>query len=513
MSHAVRVALFMVGMSLGACQRQPSTIEVQPEHGVVRVLLVNDVYVTDTLRNGRGGLARVVALRDSIEAGTRAPVLFVLAGDVLSPSVLGKWYHGAQMVEGFNLARLDYAALGNHEFDLTREQLLARIAESRFRWMSGNCGDATTGTPFPGVRGWDTVRVKGALVGLFSTTIVMNYSAYVRCTDADVATTALIDTLQHVGADLILGLTHRGIHADSATLVAEQRLHAIVGGHEHDGRRIAIDGRLLVKAQSNARTAVLVTFRRSGNAWSVTDTAFQITRGMPENRALVASVKRWNDSLVTRVGPERIVGYSREPIDAGDSTSRRGESRFGNLVADGLRLGTLADVALINSGALRFDDVIPVGPITTHMLEAIFLFADETRVVTFPLTGSRLREILEHSVARGSLGSGPYLQVSGVRFAFDARRPSGSRLVGDLFRSDASVIQPADTLQIAFVVYPACRSGDGYRIPEAASACERVARAPASAPRSVDLLRAHLKQMNGDIVLPPLGRVHRVDAR
>jgi 2',3'-cyclic-nucleotide 2'-phosphodiesterase (5'-nucleotidase family) len=477
----------------------------------VQLLLVNDVYVTDTLRDGRGGLARVAALRDSIARATGAPVLFLLAGDVLSPSVLSKWYQGRQMVEGFNAARLDLATLGNHEFDAGRAPLLAALGASRFRWLSGNCGDAATGAPFPGVRGWDTVRVGDTKVGLFGTTVVVEYPSWVACRPAGPVTTALVDTLVAQGAELVVGLTHHFIHEDSVTLAREPRVHAILGGHEHDGRRIALGGRLLVKGMSNSRSAVLVTFTRTGGGWRMTDRVFPIGRGMAEDAPTAAAVARWRDSLVRRIGPDRLLGSAPEPIDALDSTSRGGESRFGNLVADALRAGTGSDVALLNSGALRFDDVIAAGPVTRHLIEGIFLFADETRVVTFPLTGARLRALLEVGVRPGGLGAGPYPQVSGVRFALDPRRPGGSRVVGDLRRDDGRRIAPDDTLQVAFVTYPACRSGDGYRIPEAAPACAALAADPTAFPRSVDLLGRHLEALGGRIVAPPLGRVTRLD--
>ena len=52
----------------------------------VRFLLVNDVYVADTMADGNGGLARVATVRRRL--ADQGPVLFVLAGDVLSPSLL-----------------------------------------------------------------------------------------------------------------------------------------------------------------------------------------------------------------------------------------------------------------------------------------------------------------------------------------------------------------------------------------------------------------------------------------
>jgi 2',3'-cyclic-nucleotide 2'-phosphodiesterase (5'-nucleotidase family) len=363
------------------------------------------------------------------------------------------------------------------------------------------------------VRGWDTLRVGGVKVGLLGTTVLRDYAPYVSCRDPDRATTAAVDTLLREGAELVVALTHRFMADDVATLENEPRLTAILGGHDHDGRRVVRDGRVLVKAMSNARTAILVTFTRDGTSpWRVTDQRFDIGPGLRDDPTTLAVVQRWRDTLTRRIGPDRVLGTAPEPINAIDSISKR-ESRFGNMVADAIRVGTAADVALINSGALRFDDIMQAGPITRHMIEAVFLFADETRVVTFSLSGARLRDLLEVSVGRGGLDNGPYLQVSGVRFRFDATLPSGARVVGDLARDDGRPIGAADTLQLSIVTYPACRGGDGYRIPEAIPACRSLQEQPGTRPRTADLVLQHLEQMNGRIVAPTVGRVTRLDRR
>ena len=502
------ITLMTVGLAACAPRSQPAATPATKARAV-RFLLVNDVYVTDTLRDGRGGLARVAAIRDSIQRATGYSVLFVLGGDVLSPSVLSKWYGGAQMVDGFNAARLDYAVLGNHEFDGNRANLVARIGESRFRWLSGNCGEAS-GAPFPNVRGWDTLRLSGVKVGIVGTTIALNYSAYVKCRNADSATTALVDTVAAAGAELVIALTHRFMFEDTHTLEIEPRITAILGGHDHDGRRLVKDGRLIIKAVSNSRTAALVTITREGGKWVVRDTVFNFGPGMRDDARTAASVSRWRDTLTRRIGPDRVLGNAPEAINAIDSISKR-ESPFGNMIADALRIGTGADVAIINAGALRFDDIMPAGPITKHMIEGIFLFADETRAVTFPITGARLRELIENGIGRTGLSSGPYPQVSGLQFSFDARMPSGARVVGDLKRTDGRVLTPHDTIRMTFVAYPSCRGGDGYKIPEAAAICKELDANPTVAPRSVDLVIRHLESMNGRIVTPPTGRATRLD--
>ena len=78
------------------------------------------------------------------------------------------------MVDAFNAAKLDYATFGNHEFDLDLDTLVARIADSKFKWVSSNCTLAN-GAPLPKVLPWDTLRVSGHKVGLFGLTLQGNY--------------------------------------------------------------------------------------------------------------------------------------------------------------------------------------------------------------------------------------------------------------------------------------------------------------------------------------------------
>jgi 5'-nucleotidase len=171
-----------------------------------------------------------------------------------------------------------------------------------------------------------------------------------------------------------------------------------------------------------------------------------------------------------------------------------------------MRLGTGADVALLNAGTLRLDDVIPAGPVTNYTLESLFLFPDDARVVVFPMSGSRLREVLEQGVADQSIGSGAFLQVSGVSFTYDPARPSGARIVGEIRRENGIPLRPADVVRVSLNVFPACEGGDGYRIGEAAPACGNWR----SGPRAADLVATHVRErLDGKVTAPPAGRIVR----
>jgi len=469
----------------------------------VRFLLVNDVYVADTMADGSGGLARVATVRGRL--ADQGPVLFVLAGDVLSPSLLSKYYSGRQMVEAFNAAKLNYATFGNHEFELPLDTLESRIAESSFKWISSNCTRAD-GAPLAKVLPWDTVRVSGQKVGLFGLTLQGAYRKAYRCIPPDSAAHLVIDTLVAQGAELIVGVTHQTVDADRDLLAREPRLDLILGGHEHEAHDSVVSGRHVLKADANSRTAQFVTLWGGKGQWRQAVGLVKIDDRLPGDTAVAAVVDRWDDSLRARLGPERPVGQTAVAIDARDAIGRQRESLLGDLVTDAMRWGTRSDVALLNAGTLRLDDVIRPGPLSNYQLESIFLFPDETRVLAVPLTGARLREVLEHGVADGSLGKGGFLQVSGVSYTYDPAAPTGRRIRGDVRLSGGAVIAPRDTLMVAIPVYPACEGGDGYDVPEAAAACA----SRAAAPRAADLLMKYVADsLKGEVGPPAKGRIVR----
>ena len=475
----------------------PPPIPLNP----VRFLSINDVYVADTLADNRGGLARVATVRKRL--ADQGPIVFVLAGDVLSPSLMSKYYRGRQMIDALNAAKLNYATFGNHEFDFEVDTLVARIAESDFKWISSNC-TRPDGTPFPKVLPWDTLRISGHKVGMFGLTLEGNYPSYVRCSNPDSAAHRVIETLSSEGADLIVGLTHQTMDADRNLLGREAKLDLILGGHEHESQDSVVSGRHAVKADADATTAQFVTLWGGKGNWRQAVGLVGINDALPSDTAVAKVVRSWGDSLQRQLGPARTVGQTAVWIGPSNGVSRRKESVLGDLVTDAMRAGTGADVALLNSGTLRLDHPIQPGAITNHELEAIFPFADQTRVVTFPLTGARLRTLLEHGVSQSILGTGGFLQVSGVTFTYDPRRPSGTRVVGELHRANGKVLGPRDTVTAAFGVFMACEGGDGYSVPEAESAC---AQKPA-APRAVDLLTRYITDsLGGRIDAPKDARV------
>src|SRR5690606_29351805 len=134
----------------------------------ITILHLNDTYQFTPVDGGaRGGLARVLTIKKRVQK-ENPNTLMTLGGDTLSPSVETRTYRGAQMINAWNAVGLDYAVLGNHEFDVRTDELLERMKESKFTWLGTNVIDTKTGKIFGGMPQF-TIRsiggVKIAFVG------------------------------------------------------------------------------------------------------------------------------------------------------------------------------------------------------------------------------------------------------------------------------------------------------------------------------------------------------------
>ncbi|HEY0096777.1 MAG TPA: metallophosphoesterase, partial [Archangium sp.] len=105
-----------------------SESEQDDEPTVTLTLLhVNDVYQFTPVDFGaRGGLGRLSTLRKQVLAES-PHTLFLMAGDTLGPSVESTFHKGKQMIDAWNALGLDFAVLGNHEFDFGPDVLRQRI--------------------------------------------------------------------------------------------------------------------------------------------------------------------------------------------------------------------------------------------------------------------------------------------------------------------------------------------------------------------------------------------------
>ncbi len=404
------------------------------EHSTrLTILQLNDMYDLQPIEKGKkGGLARVATLADRI--AKEAPhLVFVLAGDFLSPSTMSSVFQGSQMVAGLNAVGLDFATFGNHEFDFGEAVTRQRMRESRFTWVSSNVLDPATRLPFAdavsfALREYGGIRV--AFIGLTTpeTKVLSKGGKALDFLDPIVAAKEVVSRAKRAKADLIVALTHQNMADDKRLAAAVPEIDLILGGHDHASLDTRVGKTLILKTGAEAvalgRIDVLVTVGKGRRLVETKWELIAVTDEIPEKPEVVALVKRYEGQMAASL--DVVVGTTAAQLDTRNEFVRRQESPVGNLIADLLRAAVQADVAIVNGGGIRGNAVTPAGPLTRGDVLRILPFAN--KIVKLEVTGETLRAALENGLSQFENTAGRFPQVSGLRYGFDPKKPVGSRL-------------------------------------------------------------------------------------
>lgn len=487
----------------------PLSAQQKPDCTVrVTLLQVNDVYQFAPVDQGaHGGLARVLTLKKEIEK--QSPnTLFLLSGDTISPSVESITYKGAQMIDAWNAADLDYSTFGNHEFDFGPEVLRQRMNESKFKWIVANVIDKKTGKPFGDAPAYVVREFDGVKIGIFGLTLEETMTTSrpgpdVEFLDPCETAQKIVSELHAQGVKTVVALTHLSMSEDKEVARCAD-VDVIIGGHEHTLLESAAGGAPIFKMTADARELGQIDLNISKTTGAVDSIDWRVipvtnkTKDDPQFAALNLKYGKLLKEL------SQVVGRSSVALDARSAVGRTQETNVGNFIADAFRAATKADVGLMNGGSIRADEIIAAGTLTKRDVLSILPF--KNKVVKVELSGALLRQALEHGVARSAEDAEPgrFPQVSGVRFTFDASRPAGSRIV-DL-SVNGKPLDDKKSYTLATSDYVALDGGDGYAMLKEA----RVLITKEAAQFDSDVLRAAIAAKK--VIAPKIdGRIKRLD--
>jgi 5'-nucleotidase len=423
-------------------QHAPLAQQTETRACTVRVTLlqVNDVYrFTPADRGARGGLARVSTLRKRVMQES-PNAIFLLAGDTISPSVESITYKGAQMIDAWNQIGLDYSVFGNHEFDYGDEELLKRMKESKFKWLGANVVNAASGKTFGDTPLFDVREVGGVKVGLLGLTLPETKTTSkpgptTEFRDPCATAKQLIPQMRAAGAQAVVALTHLSLAQDKALArcAAETeatRIDVIIGGHEHTLLQSASGGTPIFKMTADARELGRIDLNinpATGKVESIDWEVIPVDATVEDDPAFAPVVEKYAKLTTELSAP---VGRTTVPLDARSATSRGEETNVADFITDSFRRAAGTDVALINGGSIRADDVLPAGELTARDVLSILPFGNDLSVIE--VSGEVLLQALEHGVSLTGPGAEPgrFPQVSGVRYSFDASKPAGVRVSG-----------------------------------------------------------------------------------
>ncbi|CAF1008814.1 unnamed protein product [Didymodactylos carnosus] len=394
-------------------------------------LQMNDVYEIMPLNEGKkGGLARVATVRKELLNENPHTYTFV-AGDLLSPSALsqatvnGSSLNGIQMIDVMNSIPIDYMTFGNHEFDLKKPDLLKRMAESNFAWISTNVKNLSTNDPFGKAIPYKLITISNINILIIGLTIHDNVGSppYVTIVNGSLLKTfvnTFLSTL-NVKYDVLVAITHLDIAQD--IMLAEQvpLFDLIIGGHDHENYH-EIRGEYntpICKADSNAVSVFIhrLAYNVDKKLLRIYSTLIKITPDIPDNEQTKAVIEHWYNIGMDAFAadgfqPKEIVANLPDDVelDGLSSTIRYGPALLTDYICQSFLDMTNATVGVFNVGAIRLDDVLR-GTITEYDILRILPYANIVWKLSVP--GSIVAEVLTHG--RTLIGNGMYLASCGVQ--------------------------------------------------------------------------------------------------
>jgi 5'-nucleotidase len=448
-----------------------------------------------------GGLPVLATHVQALRAQNPGRVLLVDSGDMFQGTLESNLFEGEAMVRAYNVMGYAAAAVGNHEFDfgpigpepIPRKPgddelgaLKRNVQLAMFPFLSANMIEKATGKIPAWAKPSIMVRAGAARIGIIGlstpdtphVTMGINVES-LSFTDPVAATIAEARRLRALGADAVIVIAHIGgrctdlsdVHKlDSCEPGAEAMTYlealphgtidAFFAGHTHANMRHYVNGIPAVQGVAMSREFSTL------DLWI--DTAKdRVTRSEMRMPTMICSyVYEGTEScdprtaakgakLVPRVfGGETVVAdarmaavldpYLRKVAAKRDSKvgiattasftrAYSGESPLGSLLADALRKSAGADVGIINSGGIRSD--LPAGDLTYGDIFAVSPFDNYPTLVI--LTGAQLIDLLRATTT----GQRGIMQVSGLRYTFDASKKGTDRFVSATF-DDGSPIDP-----------------------------------------------------------------------
>ncbi|WP_410814718.1 bifunctional metallophosphatase/5'-nucleotidase [Micromonospora sp. 067-2] len=439
--------------ALGAVATTPEQADARPKPVDVTLLALNDFHgnleppsgSSGTIAGQAAGGVEYLAthLAELRAAAKKKNTITVAAGDLIGASpLLSAAFHDEPTIEALSMAGLDYASVGNHEFDEGAAELL-RIQNggchpvdgcadgtpyrgAGFQYLSANAFTTATGRPL--LPPYAIHKVQGVKVGFIGMTLegtpeIVSQQGVAGLTFADEAETAnrYARELRRRGVQTIVVLLHEGgTQAAGAgindctgltgpivdiTNRMDPSIDVVVSGHTHQAYNCEINDKLVTSASSFGRLVTDIDLkidRRTGDVISAAAENVVVTRDVAKDPKQTALIERYK----TVLGPvaERQVGETTTAITKSQETlfgTTLGESPLGNLVADAQLAATdneqNAVAAFMNPGGVRAD--LNAGPVTYEEAFTVQPFANN--LVTLDLTGAQLYCVLEQQFVTG----------------------------------------------------------------------------------------------------------------
>ncbi|MBB1091857.1 5'-nucleotidase C-terminal domain-containing protein [Rhodopseudomonas palustris] len=431
--------------------------------------------------------------------------IFVAAGDLIGASpFLSAMFHDEPTIESLSLMGLALSAVGNHEFDEGKTELMRMqnggchpvdkclgpqpFAGAKFQYLAASTVETATGNtilPAYAIREFGGIPVAFIGLTLKATPTMVSPPGVAGLQFKDEADTvnALVPELKARGVEAIVVLIHEGgfpsgglnecpgISGPIVDIVRkfDKAVDVVISGHTHRAYRCTIDGRLVTSGDKYGTLVTAIDLVLDPKTRDIVrakaDNVIVHTATLakdPAQTALIETYDRLAGPIAARPAGAITAALSRVPNAAG-------ESPLGDLVADAHLAATSdretggAAIAITNPGGLRAD----INPASGGQAPFRVTFGDvfaaqpfRNQLVTMTLTGAQLKAALElqwQDPARPRI-----LPVSkGFSYAWDNSGAPGARIIAERMTLNGQPIAADRSYRVTVNAYLAA-GGDGF---------------------------------------------------
>jgi 5'-nucleotidase len=425
----------------------------------ITLLHVNDTHShldafgpKDANLNGMlGGIARAATVIGTVK-GTESNVLLLHGGDVSVGDPFYNVYFGVPEYQLMLQLGFDAMAVGNHEFDFgpgpLNDVLTTAFGAGSFPLLSANLNmDA-----FPALKTWIQPSmmktVGGVKIGIIGLTVPGNptYNPAPVIVREDIVQIAqqTADTLRTQGARVIILLSHCGIYLDKIVAANTAGIDFIIGAHDHFlfeqpvmianalGKKVPI-----FQAGEFYKYVGELHFTVDDSTVTMNDyKILPVDSTVTPDPTIQAVIENLKAGIVAQYGDLYHTELGRATHDLNkrfDPASPLRDTPIGNLVTDAFHNKTKTDVAITALGLIS--EKLYAGPIVGADVFRSLAYGYDPQtglglhVATLKIRGSELLKGLEFGLSQLEISDDVFLQVSGMTYAYDPKRPVGSRVI------------------------------------------------------------------------------------
>jgi len=395
-----------------------------------------------------GGLLELQYAIDSVRK-TKTNVLTLDAGDDMTGNpiseILEKNAYGGGFIEMLNHMGYEAWTPGNHDLDISQENLRNLIAIAKHPAVNANAVDSA-GNHVLNTKPYIILNKDGIRVGLIG--LITEELFHVTNTNnlKGLKLLPVIETTQKIideiddQTDLIVAVTHKGVDEDSVLAMNTKGLDIIIGGHSHTRLKTPKFINNVIIAQTGANCENLGVIDLEVENDKVTKYNGELVQLWKHESLPANDLSKLIDEFKSRIEKEYGVEVGSLTEDWKRSNN---ETSIGYFVADAIRLGGNADLGVTNSSGIRKD--LLKGPVTKLNLFEVGPFRNF--VCTFSLSGKEVRALIQKHL-NALVNNKANLQYAGVHCTYSVNGTEATiekLSIGDSELDDAKTYTVATT--------------------------------------------------------------------